>query len=147
MVRKGEKVRLKISICCLLVLLSFNCSSPQGEIKFVLDRYDQVNKDFDAEMRHMYKDDPKNVEFKRPLDAAKNRCNIISKIDMSKTPPDFSAALVKLISIECNSLSGPADLVTYEGDPKTKAFHDAEIELEEVSARYGYIYKNSTSLK
>jgi len=144
---KNKKPIIKTSVCYFLLLISFGCSSnPSEKIKLVLDNYDQINKGFDSSMRQMYKNNP-NVSFQQSLDAIRSRCDKVNKIDTSETPPDFSITLKKLISLDCDNKNSPADLVTYEGDPKAKAYHNAERELEEVSAKYGYVYKHSTSPK
>ena len=139
---RNKKPTIKTLVCCLLLLIGFGCqSNPKEKIELVLNNYDQNIKDFDSSMREMHKNNP-NVSFQQSLDAIKAMCNKISKIDTSETPPDFSAAFKRLISLNCDNKNSPADLVTYEGDPKTKAYHNAKRELEEVSAKYGYVYKH-----
>ena len=133
---------VKTFICCFLLLIGFSCRSNPGEkIKLVLDNYDQSIKDYDSSMRQMYKDDP-NVSFQKSLKPLKDVCDKVSKIDVSETPPDFRAAFKKLNSLNCDDKNSPADLTTYEGDPKTKVYNNAKRELEEISAKYGYIYKH-----
>lgn len=141
---KSKKLMFKTFICCLLLVVGFSCHStnPREKIKIVLDKYDQINKDFDSSMREMHKNNPKDVSFQQIMDALKRRCDKVNKIDTSETPPDFRAALKKMISINCDNLNSAADFTTYEGDPKKKAFHEAERELEEVAAKYGYDYKH-----
>lgn len=145
---KNKKLLIKTSICCFLLLIGFGCrSNPREKIKLVLDNYDQINKDFNSSMRQIYKTNPGDDAFLKSFYAVKSRCDKVNKIDTSETPPDFRTALKKLNSIDCDNLNSPADLGTYEGDPKTKAFHNAERELEETAAKYGYVYKHSTSPK
>lgn len=144
---KNNKLKIKALVFCFFLLFSLSCSlDPKEKIKVVLDNYEQINKDFDVSMREMHKNNP-NVSLLQSLDAAKNRCDKLNKINTSETPTDFHAAFKKLVSIGCDNLNSPADLVTYEGDPKIKAFHDAEREIEEVSSKYGFNYKFSTSSK
>lgn len=144
---KNKKFIIKTFVCCLLLFVNLGCRSNPGEkIKLVLDDYDQNIKDFDSSMRQMHRNNP-NVSLQQSLNAIKGLCNKLNKIDASETPPDFRTAFTKLISLDCSNKDSPADLVAHENDPKTKAYNSAERELEEVSAKYGYIYKHSASPK
>lgn len=147
---KNKKSLIKTVACGLLLIVVFGCSSKsekyKEKIKLAFDNFDQITKDYDSYMRQMAKDNP-GLSPQLAFSSAKNMCLRLNKIDISETPADFQTAFKKKVSLECDDLKSPADQVTYEGDPKTKALNIAKKELEEVSAKYGYDYKNSTSAK
>ncbi len=137
--------KLAITLLLFLCLGNFSCSSPATEIKLVLDQYDQINKDYISSMKQVHKE--KRLDsFQQDMSLLKDRCAKIGKMDLSKTPDDFQVSFKKVALFGCE-VNRFEDTVTYQGDPKTKLFNEAERELETTSARYGYNYKHSTSPK
>lgn len=145
MKRKLTDSKLAIIFLLFIGLGNFGCSSPATEIKLVLDQYDQINKDYVSSMKQLHKE--KRLDsFQQDMTLLKDRCGKIGKIDLSKTPDDFQVSFKKVALFGCE-VNRFEDMATYEGDPKTKLFNEAERELETISARYGYNYKHSTSSK
>lgn len=148
---KNKNSLIKTVISGLLVALILCCNSRsenfKEKIKPALDNYHQITNDYESYMRQMAQDNPGQISLQSELNSAKNTCLRLNGIDVSETPPDFQTAFKKRISLECDSLNSLADQVTYEGDPKTKAVNNAIRELEDVSAKYGYTYKNSKTAK
>lgn len=140
---------IKTLVCIFLLLAVCGCrpnSEVQKEkIKSVLDNFDQITKDFESNMKSYMQQAGKDVSFKKIMDDTKNMCGKLDKIDTSETPSDFQTTFKKLNSTQCDNLNSPEDFVA--SDSKTKAYNNAMRELEEVSAKYGYVYKYSTPPK
>lgn len=145
---KNKQILINTIVCSLVLIFVSGCSSNsenyREKIKLALDNHNQITKEYDSYMRQMAKDNP-GLSDESSLNSARNSCLRLNKIDISETPLDFQTAFKKRISIECDNLNSPADQVIYQGDPETKALNDAMRQLEEVSAKYGYVYKHSTS--
>ena len=141
---RSKIVKKFLAIIILFCLADFGCrSSPAGEVKLVLDQYDEINKDYVVSMKEYHKE--KRLDsIQRDLGMIKDRCAKIVKIDLSRAPSDFNKAFSNLASFGCDAKS-IEDMTTYEGDPKTRLFHVAERDLETLSVKYGYNYKNRTS--
>jgi predicted negative regulator of RcsB-dependent stress response len=149
---KKNKNRLtKVAVFGLLLTFVFGCNSSseknKEKIELALDKYDQITTDYDSYMRQMEKDNPGKISQESAFNSAKNTCLRLKGIDISETPLDFQAAFKKSISVDCDDLKSPTDQVIYEGDLKKKEFDDALQQLEKVSAKYGYDYKYSKTLK
>lgn len=129
----------------LISISNFGCRNPASEIKLVLEQYDQINQDYFSSMRKLHQDNRSDT-FLQDLALMKDRCNRVRNLDISRTPSDFVAAFNKVAFSGCENKT-ITDMTTYEGDPKTRMFRDAEKELESVCSRYGYIYKHSSSPK
>ena len=139
--------KLLLVVACFILLVSlFGCRSDKDNIKLVLDKFEQSLKDHDSRMRQMEKDKPGSTVGWEGLKSVQDMCGEFNKISTSATPQDFQTAFKKLTSSVCDNRNSPRDLVTYEGDPRTKAQRDAIKELQEISAKHGYIFNDSKFL-
>lgn len=140
-----DQRRLIFVLVALAASISFGCTNPATEIKIVLDQYDQINQDYFASMKQLHKDGRPDT-FSQDLALLRDRCSKVRRLSLEKTPADFQAAFNKVAYSGCENKS-IADMTTYEGDPRTKLFREAEKDLELVCSRYGYDYKHSSKPK
>ena len=140
-----KKDLIKIIFCGLSLISVLGCNSnskPPGEkIKSVLDNFDRIIKNHDSEMRKLAKSAPRRPTVQESLEAKQKMCDDFIKIDASGTPPDFQSAFKNLVSNECKEDPQSLEAIT-TNEKEAAVTRNLIMELQKVSEKYGYIYKD-----
>lgn len=166
----NTNTRLTTILILVLFAITLGCNSesvqktfdPQGykkaqdeksreKIQFTFEQFERITRDFRSDMRsgpdmrEITNASVENIERQKLFDMVRRWYDRVDRIDIRETPNDFQTSFKKFISILNSKLM---DMMS--GSPrnsKGEEVEDASRELEDISAKYGYIYKLEDFLK